>query len=133
MSTSATQPAPAILRATAVIATIGVVVALLGLGLLFLPVQTPTQDCGTSIGFLLDGRVDELVNPDDPPKGITAAEARANNAEPCRDRVADRAKPAAVLFGAGMVAALGAAGTEVAIRTTGWLRRRRAARLPAGS
>lgn len=129
----AAEPAPAsarpgptgIFQATAIIATIGVVVALIGLGLLFLPVQTPTQDCGTSIGFLLDGRVNELVSETDPPAGITPAEAKANNASPCRSRVADRTKPAAVLFGAGMVAALGAATTEVAIRSTRRFRRRR--------
>jgi len=128
----AAEPAPAAARpgpsglfqATAIIATIGVVVALIGLGLLFLPVQTPTQDCGTSIGFLLDGRVNELVSETAPPAGITPAEAKANNAQPCRSRVADRTKPAAVLFVAGMVAALGAATTEVAVRATRWFRRR---------
>lgn len=131
---TAEAPRPTgILRATAIIATIGVVVALLGLGLMFLPVQTPTQDCGTAIGFLLDGRVNELVSPTDPPKGTTPAEAKANNANPCRSRVADRTKPAAVLFGAGLVAAVGAAGTEIGIRTTWWLRRRRAHRARAAS
>lgn len=110
-------------RATAIIATIGVVVALLGIGLLLRPVETPTQDCGTALGFLLDGRVNELVSETDPPKGITPAEAKANNASPCRDRVADAAKPAAVLFGAGLVAALGATIVELVVRFAAWRRR----------
>jgi hypothetical protein len=122
----AAPPRPhGLLAATAVIATVGVVVALIGLALLFRPVSTPTQDCGTSIGFLLDGRVNVFVSETDPPKGITPAEAKANNAEPCRDRVAQRTKPAAVLFGAGMVAAIGAALTEMAVRGRAWLRRRK--------
>ncbi|WP_421117963.1 hypothetical protein ACE2AJ_11130 [Aquihabitans daechungensis] len=123
------RPAPrGLLRATAVIATIGVVVALLGLVLLLRPVSTPTQDCGTSLAFLLDGRVNEFVSESDPPPGVTAAEAKANNDEPCRDRVAERTKPAAVLLGAGLVAAIGAAVVETAVRTTAWVRRRRARR-----
>lgn len=123
------RPAPrGLLAATAVIATIGVVVALLGIVLLLRPVSTPTQDCGTSLGFLLDGRVNVFVSEDDPPAGITPEEARANNAEPCRDRVADRAGPALVLFSAGLVAAIIAAVVEGTVRISGWLRRRRARR-----
>lgn len=126
------RPAPkGLLSATAVIATVGVVVSLIGLALMFRPVSTPTQDCGTTIAFLLEGRVNELVNEGDLPKGVTLAEAKANNAEPCRERVADAVKPAAVLFGAGMVAAVGAALTEVVVRSTAWLRRRRVAPSPA--
>lgn len=117
-----------VVAATAVIATIGVVVALIGLGLMLRTVSTPTQDCGTSLAFLLQGRVNVFVSVDDPPEGITSAEAEANNAEPCRDRVADQVKPAAVLFVAGLIAAVGAALTEVVIRSVGWLRRRKAAR-----
>jgi hypothetical protein len=109
-----------------VIATIGVVVALLGIGILLLPVSTPTQDCGTSIGYLLDGRVDQFVSKDDPPTGITPAEAKANNANPCRDRVADRAKPAAVLIGVGLLVALGAALAETVIRLVRRAKRGRA-------
>lgn len=125
------RPRPTgVLLATAVIATIGVVVALLGIGILLLPVSTPTQDCGTSLGFLLDGRVNEFVSVDDPPAGITPAEALANNETPCRDRVADRVKPAAVLIGAGLVAALGATVAEITIRL---LRRSKRRRPPIGA
>lgn len=120
------HPAPrGLLAATPVIATVGVVVALLGLAWLLRPVHTPTQDCGTSLGFLFEGRVNVFVSETDPPAGITPAEAKANNAQPCRERVADQVKPAAVLFGAGMVAATAAALTELVIRTRGRLQRRR--------
>ncbi|MCU1371491.1 MAG: hypothetical protein JWO77_2685 [Ilumatobacteraceae bacterium] len=117
-----------VVSATALIATLGVVVALIGLGLMLRTVSTPTQDCGTSIAFLLQGRVNVFVSVDDPPEGITKAEAEANNATPCRERVADQVKPAALLFGAGLVAAVGAAAVEMAVRGAGWLKRRRARR-----
>jgi hypothetical protein len=119
-----------LLAVTPVIATIGVAVALVGLLLVLRPVSTPTQDCGTALAFLLEGRVNEFVSETDPPEGVTKAEAKANNAEPCRVRVADRTEPAAVLFGAGMVAALGATFTEIVVRLQGWLRRRKAQRAP---
>lgn len=123
------HPAPTgLLRATAVIATIGVVVALAGLVLLLRPVTTPTQDCGTSLAFLLEGRDNEFVSETDPPAGITKAEAKANNATPCRERVAERTEPAAVLLVAGLVSALLATTTEVAVRNIAWWKRSRAAR-----
>lgn len=119
------RPAPhGLLRATAIIATVGVVVALGGLVLLLRPVSTPTQDCGTSLAFLLGGRVDQFVSETDPPKGTTPAEAKANNARPCRERVADQAKPAGVLIASGLLAAIIAVAIEVAVRGTAWWRRR---------
>ena len=126
------RPAPhGLLRATAVIATVGVVVALIGLVLLVRPVSTPTQDCGTSLAFLLGGRVDQFVSETDPPKGITPAEAKANNARPCRERVAERAKPAGVLIASGLLAAIIAVTIEVAVRGTAWWRRRQGPAAPA--
>ena len=123
------QPAPTpLFRATAVIATIGVVVALVGLAMLLRPVTTPTQDCGTSLAFLLEGRVNEFVSVDDPPAGVSAADAEANNAEPCRVRVGERAKPAGVLLLAGLTAAIGAAVVELSVRGAGWWKRRRVGR-----
>jgi hypothetical protein len=123
----ADAPAPTgVLRVTAIIATVGVVAALLGLLLMLRPVTTPTQDCGTSIGFLLDGRVNEFVDEQDPPEGVTAAEAKANNADPCRDRVAERAKPAGILIAGGVLVALVATLVEVGDRGLAWRRRRRA-------
>lgn len=143
MTTSTTDPAvspPAepsrsaphgLVRATAAIATVGVVVALVGLALLLRPVSTPTQDCGTALGFLLDGRVNEMVSVTDPPDGITQAAAAANQARPCRTRVVDQAAPALVLFGAGLVAAVGAALVEITVRSIGWYRRRAEGRAAA--
>jgi hypothetical protein len=128
-ATADARPSPrGVLRATPVLATVGVVLALVGLALLLRPVHTPAQDCGTSLAFILGGRVDVQVSETDPPEGITPAEAKANNAQPCRHRVAEQVGPAAVLFGVGLVAALGAAAVEVALRLSAWLRRRRAAR-----
>lgn len=124
-----TQPAPTgLLRATAIAATVGVVVALVGLGLLLRPVETPTQDCGTSLTFLLEGRVDEFVSETDPPAGISAAEAKDNNTQPCRERVADQTAPAAVLLVAGMGSAVLAAIIEMTVRGIAWWRRRTARR-----
>jgi hypothetical protein len=113
------------LRATAFVATVGVVVALVGIVLLMRPVSTPTQDCGTSLAFLLEGRDNQFVSETDPPKGITVAEAKANNADPCRSRVADRTQPAAVLFGAGLLAAIVATVVEISVRGVAWWKRSR--------
>ncbi len=115
-------PAPGVLvRVTAIVALVGVLVALLGIGLLLRPVTTPIQDCGTSLAFLLEGRVDETVNPDDPPPGVTRAEAEAGNARRCRERVADRAVPAGALAVGGTLVGAAAVVTELVVR----LRRRR--------
>lgn len=121
---------PRVLRATAIVAAVGTLVALVGLALLLRPVQTPVQDCGTVAGFLLDGRTNEFVDPADPPKGVTRAEAEANNREPCRDRVADAAKPGAAIFVLGLVTATVAATLEVGVRGALWRRRRAARRNP---
>lgn len=121
------QPPPTrLFRATAIVATVGVLVALLGLGLLLRPVRTPIQDCGTQIGFLLDGRANEYADPNNPPKGLTGEEVEAINANPCRSRVADKAKPAGVLLLVGVGSASGAALTEMGVRGLGWRRRRTA-------
>ncbi|QXC59868.1 hypothetical protein KSP35_15985 [Aquihabitans sp. G128] len=111
--------------ATAVVATIGIVVALLGLFAGTRPLHTPTQDCGTAASFLLDGRVNELVDPSSPPKGTTKAEAEDNNATPCQERAANRARPAGAVVVAGTGAALVALFTELVLR---WRLRRRANR-----
>jgi hypothetical protein len=78
---------------------------------LAVPVEVPeVQDCGTPGAYLLAGRVDRI--PDDQDQILDgdgrvvtldadrAAEARAN---PCRDRVAERAVPAVWLVLATMV------------------------------
>ena len=110
-------------RTTAIVATIGVAVALIGLVTMLRPVQTPLQDCGTTLTFLLDGRVNEFGDPNDPPKGLTADEVTANNDRPCRVRVGAQAKPAGVLIAGGIVAAVGAGATEITARMVAWRRR----------
>ncbi|WP_426574965.1 hypothetical protein [Aquihabitans sp. McL0605] len=135
----AAAPAPTVshprptglLRATAVVAFVGVIAAVLGFGLLLRSVSTPTQDCGTVIGFILDGRVNVFVDPADPPKGVTAAEAKANNDRPCRERVADQAKAPAIMLVSGLGIAFVAALVEVTHRSFLWRRRRRALPPPA--
>ncbi|HRW36978.1 MAG: hypothetical protein KDB04_02310 [Acidimicrobiales bacterium] len=123
----ASRPGPTRLqRTTALVATVGVVVVLIGLLVLLRPVSTPTQSCGTSLGVLLDGRANEYVyDVQNPPAGITRAEAEANNARPCRERVADIARPAAVAMAVGLVAAVGALIVEVVDRSFAWRRRAR--------
>lgn len=98
------------------VALAGLVVALIGIGVLLLPLQTPTQDCGTAAGFLLNGRVNELVNPDDPPAGITKADALDNNTKPCQERAANRALPAGVAVVGGTLIALIAVAVEAIVR-----------------
>ncbi len=90
-------PGAKLVRATAIMGFLGVLVALAGLAVGLRPLSTPTQDCGTAASFLLRGKVNVYVDPSDPPKGTTRAEAEANNAEPCQERAANRAKPAGAL------------------------------------
>jgi hypothetical protein len=105
-----------------------VLVALLGLAVMARPVETPTQDCGSGIVFLLDGRTNEFVDPADPPSGATAEDATANNERPCRERVAASARPGAVMLGTGLLVALAAVVVEVAGRGVAWRRRVRTRR-----
>ncbi|MCB0971190.1 MAG: hypothetical protein KDA97_06685 [Acidimicrobiales bacterium] len=125
---TAHPPPPAALRATAIVATVGVVVAIAGLLLLLRPVTTPVQDCGTALGFLLDGRTNTFADPADPPDGLTEAEVTDNNERPCRVRVADTARPGAIAFVAGMALAIVALLVEAVARGSSWLRRRARAR-----
>ena len=114
-------------RTTAIIATVAVAVAALGMLALLRPISTPAVDCGTSLAVLLDGRPNQYVDPNDPPEGVTEAEAKANNEEPCRDRVADAARPAVLAVAVGTVVALVALIAEVVNRAFAWRRRRAAA------
>ncbi len=109
-------PGTRIVRATAAVALVGVLVALLGLALGLRPLATPTQDCGTAATFLLHGRVNEFVDPADPPAGITRAEAEANNAEPCQERAGNRALPAGLLVVGGTTVGVLALLTEAVVR-----------------
>ena len=67
------------------------------------PVKNPkVQDCGTPLAFVLTGRVDTFVDPNSPPRGMTAKQAEAANRHPCRKRVA----PARFLSGGLLLGAL---------------------------
>ncbi len=124
VATAETQPPPPsprvpgarLVRATAVVALVGVLVALVGVGLGLLPLATPTQDCGTAATFLLQGRVNEYVDPADPPTGITSAQAEANDAEPCQERAGNRALPAGALVVGGTAVAVAAVLVESVAR-----------------
>lgn len=98
--------------------------ALIFAGVVFaaVPVRNPkVQDCGAPIVFVLTGRVDAFVDPTHPPKGITAKEATAANARPCRKRAAPRVLHSGELLLAGLVVGLGG----VAMLLIGRSRRRR--------
>jgi len=119
-----------ILAVVAPLATLGVLTALVGVVILALPVRSPLQDCGTAFGFLMDGRTDVYGDPANPPQGATAADVEAANARPCRPRVADRGRPAAVAILGGLIVATTAAATEVGVR---WRRSRHRQRSRPGS
>ncbi|CAN5519080.1 hypothetical protein BH10ACT1_BH10ACT1_06620 [soil metagenome] len=104
------------MKITAVVATLGIVIALVGIGLASRPLSTPSQDCGTAVSFLLGGRLNEFVDPGNPPKGVTRAEAEDNNADPCQERAANQARPAGVLVLLGALVALAALLTEFSAR-----------------
>lgn len=112
----AVPPGAQAVRVTAVVALIGVLVALVGLGLGLRPLATPTQDCGTAATFLLRGKANEYVDPSNPPAGITSAEAEANNAEPCQERAGNRALPAGLLVVGGTAVGVIALLVEAAVR-----------------
>lgn len=120
-----------VVRATALVATIGVLSAVVGIALLARTVHTPLQDCGTVYGFLRYGRTDVLADPANPPKGVSRAQVEATNAKPCRPRVAERARPSAALILGGTAAALAALLAEATTR--GVDRRHRRQRAPLGA
>lgn len=112
-------------RATSWIAAVATLVAMLGLVGLMRPVSTPTQDCGLAGAFLLDGRTNTLVDPTDPPPGVTAAEAEDNNERPCRTRVIEVARVPALAVVVGTGVGLLAGLVEVVVRLSARQRARR--------
>ena len=62
--------------------------------------------------IVLSGRPDVLVDPDNPPDGLTKAEAEAANDQRCQARVAERAVPGGILVAAGLLIGLVAAVVE---------------------
>ncbi len=114
----APRRAPAgLARVAPVVALVGLVLVAVGLVIGLRPLRTPIQDCGTSFGFLLDGRLDQFGDPDNPPRGTTEAQVQAANDTPCQERAAHRALPALVLIVAGTLVGLLAAATEAIWRT----------------
>ncbi len=113
-------------RTTAIVAFVGLVVALLALGYASLPLRTPTQDCGTALAFLLEGRSNELVDPNAPGDGFTTEEAVANSTRPCQERAAGRARRAGLPFLGGIMAASTAFMVEQVVRYRFRARARRA-------
>lgn len=111
-----TRPGSRLLTGTAVVATLGVLVALVGVVWLLRPLSSPTQDCGTAWSFLATGRSNIYVDPSNPPKGIAGPEAKANNANPCQARAGERAKPAGALVVGGTFVALIAAVVDGVVR-----------------
>lgn len=119
-------PRTGLLRVAPLVALLGVVAALVGVGLVLRPLSTPTQDCGTALTFLLDGEPNQWVSVDDPPEGVTPEQARDNNEHPCQERAANQARPAAALAFVGTFVALVAAISEIAVRIADRRRQHRA-------
>lgn len=105
-----------ILRATPIIALVGLLPLLLGLFTLTRTVSTPLQRCGSVGAFLLEGRTALRVDPDDPPEGATEAQIRDHRAHPCQERAANRARPAATGIVLGLAIITIAGLTETGIR-----------------
>lgn len=111
-------------RITAAVALVGLLIALGGVFWATRPVRTPMQDCGAAAAFLLDGRVEVRGDPANPPEGVTKAEVEDNNASPCQERSANRARPAAFAMVGGLLLVLVAAAFE-GIARAGWRAERR--------
>lgn len=115
-STAARPPGSTTVRITAVLALLGVLVAVGALVVATRPLSTPTQDCGTAATFLIEGRVNQFVDPTNPPAGIMPDEARANNEEPCQERAGNRALPTGIVLVSGALVALLALIVEFFVR-----------------
>ena len=127
VSPAAPVPGSRAVRVTAIVALVGILVALVGLFLGTRPLATSTQDCGTPATFLLRGKQNVFVDPGNPPKGTNKAEAEANNDTPCQERAFNRALPAGILVVGGTLVALISLLAEFAVR----FHHHRAARMTA--
>ena len=102
-----------VISATPVFAAIALVLIVVGAIVLAIPVENPkVQDCGTPAAFVLTGRPDVFVDPTNPPKGLTEAQARSANENRCQERVAARAVPGGILLAIGLVIGVVAAIVE---------------------
>ncbi|MDQ6697030.1 MAG: hypothetical protein M3Z46_06180 [Actinomycetota bacterium] len=112
-----------LIEASTIMAWASLALILAGVVFASVPVRNPkVQDCGAPIVFVLTGRVDAFVDPTHPPHGMTAKEATAANARPCRKRAAPRVLHGSELLLGGLVLGLGG----VAMLLIGRSARRRA-------
>lgn len=121
-------------RVPAIVAAFGLVIVLGGVFQATRTVETPLQDCGVAAAFLIDGRMNVVADPSNPPDGHTSADVRSNNDKPCQERAANQARPGAVAIVVGLFVISVAALSEVVFRRR--LRRRRlavAAAVPAST
>lgn len=96
-----------LIAASTVAAWICLALILAGFTVGSVPVRSPkVQDCGAPLAFVLGGRVDTFVDPNNPPRGVTPKQAEAANERPCRKRVAPRAVRSGELLLAGLVVGL---------------------------
>lgn len=120
-------------RITLGLAVVALVAYAAGTVLLALPVRTPqVQDCGTPGAYLLGGRVDvvpdrddRILDEDDAVVTLDPAVADTARARPCRERVASRAVPAAIVLGGATAMGVVAFAVELVV-----VRPRRRALLP---
>ncbi len=113
-------PAGALGRLAVALAGLALLAYLVAGVLLALPVETPhVQDCGAPGAYLLDGRVDVLPDREDrilrdgEVVTLDADVADAARERRCRDRVAARAVPAAILLAVATLVGLVAFGLEL--------------------
>lgn len=132
-----TPPPGGLGRIAVVIAGLSLLAYLAAAVLLAVPVTTPgVQDCGAPGAYLLAGRLDRIpdaegriLGADDEIVTLDADVAAEARARPCRERVADRAVPAALLLvGATLLGVLAFAIELLAVRP----RQRRAIRAAMG-
>lgn len=125
-------------RIAVVLAGLSVLAYLVAGVLLVLPVSVPeVQSCGAPGAYLLGGRVDvvpdgeDRILRDDEVVTLDPVVADAARARPCRERVADRAVPAAILLTAATVVGLVAFALELIVVRPRQRRAVRAALPPA--
>lgn len=115
---------PTLVGRVAVALAVAAIVAYATAAVLFvLPVTTPgVQRCGAPGAYLLAGRIDvvpdeagRVIGPDDDVVALEPSVAQAARDQPCRDRVAARAGPAAGLVAAATVIGLSAFALELVL------------------
>ena len=118
----AVTPPPGLLgRIATVIAGMALLAYVVAAVVLAVPVETPgVQDCGSPGAYLLAGRLDKvpdesnrILGPDEEIITLDDDVAATARATPCKERVADRAVPVALLVLAATVVGAGAFAIEL--------------------